>query len=42
MGITNNWQELRDEFEIQGLKKDEKWELFKPGSDYDAFWVRRK
>ena len=42
MGITNNWQELRDEFEIQGLKKDQKWELFKPGSDYDAFWVRRK
>jgi hypothetical protein len=42
MGITNNWQEITADFEIQGLKKDQRWESFKLGSDYEAFWVRRK
>ena len=41
MGITNNWPEISRDFEIYGLK-DQKWELFGPGRDYEAFLVRRK
>lgn len=41
MGITNNWQEINDEFKIFGLLK-ENWELFEVGKNYEAFLVRRK
>ena len=41
MGITNNWQEITNEFEVYGLVNED-WELFEAGTDYEAFLVRRK
>ncbi len=41
MGITNNWQEISNEFEVYGLL-DKQWALFAKGKDYAAFLVRRK
>jgi hypothetical protein len=41
MGISNNWQEIRIDFEVYGFES-ETWELFEPGRDYTAYLVRRK
>jgi len=41
MGISNNWQEIRMDFELYGFE-NETWELFEPGGDYVAYLVRRK
>ena len=41
MGITNHLSVINIDFEIFGLK-DEHWELFKAGENYDAFLTRRK
>jgi len=37
MGISNNWQVISPDFKIYGLK-NERWELFRTGKDYEAFW----
>src|SRR5688572_24188442 len=36
MGITNNLEEIRKDFELYGLK-EEQWEIFEQGKDYIAF-----
>ncbi len=41
MGISNNYNELSEEFEIFGLK-DRKWEVFQLKKNYEAFLVRRR
>ena len=41
IGITNNLAEIEADFEIYGLKNDE-WQEFKKGVDYQAFLVRRR
>ena len=41
MGITNNLTEIAEDFFVFGLK-DEKWEKFIVGEDYEAFLVTRK
>jgi hypothetical protein len=41
MGITNNWAAISLDFEIFGLRNQE-WELFETGKDYEAFLIRRK
>lgn len=41
MGITNHWAEIRLEFEVFGLK-DNTWEPFQFGKNYEAFLVRHK
>lgn len=41
MGITKYIDEIKNDFEIYGLKENE-WEIFKNEVEYDAFLVRRK
>jgi len=41
MGITNNLAEIAEDFFVLGLKND-KWESFLIGEDYEAFLVTRK
>ncbi|MGM0635468.1 MAG: DUF6934 family protein [Bacteroidota bacterium] len=41
MGLTNNLAEVSKDFHIYGLK-DDKWEDFLIGEDYEAFLVKRK
>lgn len=41
MGITNNLAEISEDFDVYGLK-EEKWEPFVVGEDYEAFLVTRK
>ena len=43
MGITNNLEEIKVDFEVFGLKVDNNvWEEFVSGEDYEAFIVKRK
>lgn len=41
MGISNNIEELKKDFEVYGLK-NENWETFIIGKDYQGFLVKRK
>ncbi len=43
MGITNNLEEIKVDFEVFGLRIDNNiWEEFIAGEDYEAFIVKRK
>ena len=43
MGITNNLEEIKVDFEVFGLRVDNNvWEEFVSGEDYEAFIVKRK
>ena len=42
MGITNNLEEIEQEFEVLGLNADVEWELFRKNVTYGAFLVRQK
>jgi hypothetical protein len=43
MGITNNLEEVKVDFEVFGLRVDNSsWEEFISGEDYEAFIVKRK
>lgn len=42
MGITNNLEELKNDFFVYGLTKDEIFEEFIVGEDYLGFLVTRK
>lgn len=41
MGLTNNLAEISKDFHVYGLK-DDQWEDFIIGEDYEAFLVKRK
>jgi hypothetical protein len=41
MGLTNNLAEISNDFDVYGLK-DDNWEEFLVGEDYEAFLVKRK
>lgn len=41
MGVSNNIEELKKDFEVYGLK-NENWEAFIIGEDYQGFLVKRK
>ena len=41
MGITNHWDEIKNDFEIFGLK-DAAWYPFELRREYEAFLIRRK
>lgn len=41
MGITNNLDELKEDFKVYGLNKDEVFEEFIVGEDYIGFLVTR-
>ena len=41
MGISKYVDEIKNDFEIYGLK-DNEWEIFKKEIDYDAFLIKRK
>ena len=41
MNINKHWDRIDPVFEVFGLR-DEKWELFRKGTNYDAFLGRRK
>jgi hypothetical protein len=41
IGISNNLDEIRSDFEVYGLRNG-RWVRFTKGTDYDAFLVRRK
>ncbi|WP_296622506.1 hypothetical protein [Marivirga sp.] len=41
MGLTNNLAEISKDFNVYGLK-DDQWEDFIIGEDYEAFLVKRK
>jgi len=43
MGITNNIEEIKTDFEVYGLTTDtNKWEEFIIGEDYEAFLIIKK
>jgi hypothetical protein len=43
MGITNNLEDIKEDFEVYGLRVDNNvWEEFISGEDYEAFIVKRK
>jgi hypothetical protein len=42
MGITNNLAEIREDFIVLGYTKDEVWEEFIIGEDYEAFLLTKK
>jgi hypothetical protein len=42
MGITNNLTEIKADFVILGYNKDEEWEEFVAGEDYEAFLLTKK
>lgn len=42
MGIANNLTELSRDFIIFGYNKDESWEEFSKGEDYEAFLLTKK
>ncbi len=42
MGITNNLDEISEDFIIFGYTKDEQWVEFEIGDDYEAFLVTKK
>ena len=42
MGITNNLEELKEDFYVYGMKYDETFEDFIIGEDYIGFLVTRK
>lgn len=42
MGITNNLDEISEDFIIFGYTKDEQWVEFEIGEDYEAFLVTKK
>ena len=42
MGITNNLNEISEDFLIFGFTKDEHWEEFVVGKDYVAFLLTKK
>lgn len=41
MGLTNNLAEISEDFQVFGLR-DDNWEEFIIGEDYEAFLVKRK
>ncbi len=42
MGITNNLDEISEDFIIFGYTNDERWVAFEIGEDYEAFLVMKK
>jgi len=43
MGITNNLEEIKTDFEVYGLTTDtNNWEEFITGEDYEAFLITKK
>ncbi|GAA4072637.1 hypothetical protein GCM10022389_17550 [Flavobacterium cheonanense] len=42
MGITNNLEELKNDFYVYGLRNDETFEPFIVGEDYLGFLITRK
>ena len=42
MGITNNLEEIQEDFYVYGMKSDESFEEFIIGEDYLGFLVTRK
>ena len=42
MGITNNLAEIKMDFIILGYNKEEQWEEFIVGEDYEAFLLTKK
>ena len=42
MGITNNLEELKNDFYVYGLRNDETFEPFIIGEDYLGFLITRK
>jgi hypothetical protein len=43
MGITSSLEEIKDDFEVYGLRVDNNvWEEFISGEDNEAFIVKRK
>lgn len=42
MGITNNLAEIKEDFIVLGYTKEEQWEEFIVGEDYEAFLLTKK
>ena len=42
MGISNNLEEIKQDFVIYGLTENKNWELFRKNIIYGAFLIRRK
>ena len=42
IGITNNIDSIRPDFEVFGLTKEKEWVLFETKKEFDAFLVKRK
>lgn len=42
IGITNNIEEIREDFEVFGLVSKDNWQPFQKGVEFEAFLVKRK
>ena len=42
IGITNNFDLIKKDFEVFGLTAEKTWELFEKKKDFEAFLVKRK
>ena len=42
MGISNNFEEINEDFYVYGLLNDKKWSLFEKNKNYSAFLIIRK
>lgn len=42
MGITNNLTEIEEDFIVLGYTKNEEWEKFIVGEDYEAFLLKKR
>ena len=42
MGITNNFDSIKQDFEVYGLTENKNWQPFRKNITYGAFLVRRK
>lgn len=42
IGITNNIEEIKEDFEVFGLVSENHWQPFQKGVEFEAFLVKRK
>ena len=42
MGITNNLEIIKQDFDVYGFTETKNWEVFRKNITYGAFLVRRK
>lgn len=42
IGISNNLEEINEQFMVLGLSSDNKWTIYEKNNDYSAFLIKKK